>query len=212
MKLPPFYPILDTGVLERRGCGLVEAAEAIVEAGARILQFRHKGPFSRRAFAAAEHVAGLCRERGVLFVVDDRADVAKLLDAGVHLGQEDLPPAAARRILGEGAVIGFSTHNRAQLEAAASEPVDYVALGPIFATQTKERPDPVVGLDGLRALRPLTERPLVAIGGITRAAAKQVLAAGADSVAVISDLYPDECTPETIHARTREWLTAVGEG
>ncbi len=209
MELPPYYPILDTALLERRGCGVAEAVAALIEGGARIVQFRHKGHFSRAVFAAAEQAAGLCRRHGVVFIVDDRADVAKLLEAGVHLGQEDLPPRAARRILGDSAVIGFSTHNERQLEAAREEPVDYVALGPIFTTQSKERPDPVVGVEKLRAWRKLTGRPLVAIGGITRAEARAVLEAGADSVAVIADAWPEPCTPEQIRRRTQEWVAVT---
>lgn len=132
--------------------------------------------------------------------MNDRADVAKLLDAALHLGQDDLPPSAARRIVGERGAIGFSTHNEAQLRAGDREPVDYLAIGPIFGTSSKENPDPVVGLDELRRLRAFTEKPLVAIGGITRANALSVFEAGADSVAVIGDLYPD---PRT---QAEEWL------
>ncbi len=132
--------------------------------------------------------------------------MARLLDAGLHLGQDDLPPALARRIVGDQAVIGFSTHNAEQLRAAAAEPVDYLALGPIFPTASKERPDPVVGLVRLSQWRPLTDRPLVAIGGITRDNAVSVLQAGADSVAVIRDLLPEPCTTESVRQRVKEWL------
>jgi len=209
MTLPRLYPILDTELIERRGCRLEAAAEAMLEGGAAILQLRHKGHFSRRIFEQAERIAELCRRAGALFIVDDRADIARLLGAGVHLGQEDLAPQLARKILGPEAVIGYSTHNAEQLEAAATEPVDYVALGPIFETSSKQKPDPVVGLEQLAAWRPLTRRPLVAIGGITRANALAVLEAGADSVAVISDLVPEPCTAEGLRQRMEQWQQLV---
>ena len=199
MMLPAFYPVLDTEVLARRGIGVLSAAETLVDAGAKILQFRHKGFFSRAVFEEASRVAELCRTANALFVMNDRADMAVLLNAALHLGQDDLAPADARRILPAASLIGFSTHNEQQLRAGDREPVDYLAIGPIFATGTKQNPDPVVGLDRLRALRPLTSKPLVAIGGITRQTAPAVLAAGADSVAVIGDLYPDR-------AQVQEWL------
>ena len=179
------------------------AAREILDAGARILQFRHKGFLSREAFGWLEKIAEYTRAAGATFVVNDRADLAKLFGAALHLGQDDLPPAAARRVIGADAMVGFSTHNEAQLRAAASEPVDYLALGPIFGTMTKENPDPMVGLAELRRLRPLSNRPLVAIGGIIRANARQVLEAGADSVAVIGDLFPES---GTVQARVEEWV------
>jgi thiamine-phosphate pyrophosphorylase len=190
MTLPPFYPIVDT----------VPAAEAVLEAGALILQFRRKGLLSGQAFEDASRIAELCRCAGVLFVVNDRADVAMLLNAGLHLGQEDLAPADARRIMPAASIVGFSTHNERQLLAGDREPVDYLAIGPIFATGSKQNPDPVVGLDRLRKLRALTQKPLVAIGGITRELAPRVFEAGADSVAVIGDLMPD------VRARAEEWI------
>jgi thiamine-phosphate pyrophosphorylase len=136
-------------------------------------------------------------------VVNDRADLARLFGAALHLGQDDLPPAAARAVNGEQAVVGFSTHNEAQLRAAADEPVDYLALGPIFSTATKENPDATVGVEELRRLRPLTARPLVAIGGITRANAAKVRAAGADSLAIVADLFPED---GNLRRRTEEWI------
>jgi len=195
MKLPAFYPIIDN----------VAAAQAVLEAGAQIVQFRHKGFFSRAVFQDASRVAELCRKASALFIVNDRADVAMLLGAGLHLGQDDLAPSDARRIMPAGAIIGFSTHNERQLRAADAEPVDYLAIGPIFATGSKQNPDPVVGLDRLRALRPLTLKPLVAIGGITRELAPKVFEAGADSVAIIGDLLPD------VRARAVEWM-AISAG
>ena len=207
MKLPRYYPILDTATLERLGVQPEAAAAAMLEGGARILQFRHKGHFSRAVFEQAERVARLCREAGAVFMVDDRADFAALLDAGVHVGQQDLPPAEARKIMGASRVLGYSTHNRRQLELAAGEPADYLALGPIFGTGSKENPDPVVGVDGLRDLRALTSRPLAAIGGITRENAARVLEAGADAVAVIGDALGEL---NGLRARTEEWLGITG--
>jgi thiamine-phosphate pyrophosphorylase len=190
MKLPAFYPIVSSA----------ETAEALLEAGVKILQYRNKEFFSRAAYEEAGRIAELCRQADVLFVVNDRADVAGLLGAGLHLGQDDLAPSDARRILPPPSIIGFSTHNQRQLRAADAEQVDYLAIGPIFATGSKQNPDPVVGLEQLRALRPLTQKPLVAIGGITRELAPQVFQAGADSIAVIGDLFPNP------RARAREWL------
>ena len=203
MVLPRFYPILDTEVALRRGVDPVRAAEQILDAGARILQFRHKGFLSREAFAWLEQIAKLTGAAGATLVINDRADLAKLFGTGLHLGQDDLLPSVARRVVGPDAMVGYSTHNEAQLRAACAEPADYLALGPIFGTVTKENPDPTVGLDELRRLRPISNRPLVAIGGITRANAMQVLDAGADSVAVIGDLFPED---GNIGARTEEWL------
>jgi thiamine-phosphate pyrophosphorylase len=203
LRLPAFYPILDTESAARRGIDPVSAAGRILEAGAQILQVRHKGFLSREVFEQIERIAALCREARVPFVVNDRADLAALMGAALHLGQDDLPPAAARRVTGPETLIGFSTHNERQLRAAQFEPVDYLALGPIFGTVSKHNPDPVVGLEELRRLRPLTERPLVAIGGITRDNARNVLAAGANSLAVIGDLFPED---GDLRPRVEEWL------
>jgi thiamine-phosphate pyrophosphorylase len=200
-QLPRVYPILDTA----RAPDPPATARAWLEGGAAIVQFRHKGSWSREVFAQATDVARLCREAGALFIVNDRADFAALLEAGVHVGQDDLAPADARQVAGEGAVIGFSTHNEEQLRAAAGEPVTYLALGPVFATGSKDRPDPAIGPELLRRWRPLGARPMVAIGGITRATAPCVWQAGADSVAVIADLYPEEATPRALRARMEEW-------
>jgi thiamine-phosphate pyrophosphorylase len=201
--LPKFYPILDPEIAARHGIDAVIAAEQILEGGATILQFRHKGFFSREVFAQLESVAQLCRAAGALFVVNDRADLAALTGAALHLGQDDLTPTAAHQVVGAKTLIGFSTHNEHQLRAAAAEPADYLALGPIFGTSSKDNPDPVVGIDELRRLRPLTDRPLVAIGGITRANAHSVLDAGADAVAIIGDLFAGD---GNVRARTQEWI------
>jgi thiamine-phosphate pyrophosphorylase len=206
--LPAFYPILDTEVAARSGMDPVNAAGAMLEAGVRILQFRHKGFLARKVLAQMEHIARVCREAGVIFVVNDRADIARLMGAALHLGQDDLPPVHARAVTGADTLIGFSTHNQRQLRAAEAEPVDYLALGPIFGTASKENPDPIVGVDELRRLRSLTTRPLVAIGGITRANAREVLDAGANSVAVIGDLFPRD---GSVRDRASEWLELVAE-
>jgi thiamine-phosphate pyrophosphorylase len=205
LELPRVYPILDTATLDHVGLDAVSAAEAFLEGGARILQIRHKTFWSRETFAIAAQIAAMCRIAGAPFVVNDRADYAMLLGAGLHLGQEDLLPSDARRVTGESALIGFSTHNPDQMREAQKEPVDYFAFGPVFATVSKERPDPVAGVQGLRAVRSLTLKPLVAIGGITRENASQCWSAGADSVAVIADLYPSPCDKRTLRDRMAEW-------
>jgi thiamine-phosphate pyrophosphorylase len=209
MVLPRFYPILDTDVALRHGIDPLDAAQQILDGGARILQFRHKGFLSREAFAWLEQIAELARGAGATLVVNDRADLAQLFGAALHLGQDDLLPSIARRVTGPDAIVGFSTHNEAQLRAASAEPADYIALGPIFGTVTKENPDPTVGLDELRRLRPLSPCPLVGIGGITRANARQVLEAGADSVAVIGDLFPAD---GNIRAGAEEWIRLTSPG
>jgi len=205
VKLPRVYPILDSEALDRRGIALVTAAAAFLEGGAGILQIRHKGHWSREFFAGASEVARLCREAGATAIIDDRADFAMLLEVGLHLGQDDLSPRDARRLLGSGPVIGFSSHNAGQIAAAGGEPVDYVAIGPIFATASKQNPDPVVGIEGLRKCRGLAEKPLVAIGGITLDNARDVWAAGADSVAVIAGLLPETATARSVRERMEQW-------
>ncbi|HTX37374.1 MAG TPA: thiamine phosphate synthase [Bryobacteraceae bacterium] len=214
MNLPRVYPILDTASLTRRTISLEAAAAALLEGGAGILQLRHKGHWSRDLFAGCRQVARLCQEAGVDLIVNDRADFALLLGAGLHVGQDDLPPREARKLMGPDASIGFSSHNLDQLSAAGGEPVDYVALGPIFQTVSKQNPDPAVGVEELRRLRPLMEKPLVAIGGITLATALEVLAAGADSLAVIGGLLPPLDEPGPVHAlrqRMEEWQRLVGK-
>ena len=203
MKIPAFYPILDTEVAMRRGIDPLKAARQILDAGARILQYRHKAFLSREAFSWLENIAALTQAAGAILVVNDRADLAKMFDAALHLGQDDLLPSIARRVVRPDTIVGFSTHNEAQLRAASEEPTDYLALGPLFGTATKENPDPTVGLDDFRRLRSLSNRPLVAIGGITRANALQAIDAGADSVAVIGDLFPED---GNVGSRIREWL------
>ncbi|MGH9559507.1 MAG: thiamine phosphate synthase [Bryobacteraceae bacterium] len=207
LRIPRFYPILDVEITRRRGFEPGRAAREILDGGARILQFRWKGFFSRREFSELESIREQCQKAGALLVVNDRADIARLAGAALHLGQDDLTPSTARQIAGPDAVIGYSTHNEAQLRAAASELADYLAIGPIFATSSKMNPDPVLGLAELRRLRPLTSRPLVAIGGISRSNALSVLETGADSVAVIGDLFPEN---GNLRTRAAEWISLLG--
>lgn len=189
LELPRLYPILDRDVLARHGLDPVRAARELVDAGCTLLQYRNKtdpaGILLEQAQSLREQLpSGACK-----LLLNDRTDLARLADFdGAHVGQTDLAPADARRVLAPGQLLGLSTHSLDQLRAALSEPVDYIAIGPIFATSTKSDADPVVGLDLLRAARALTPKPLVAIGGITLANAPSLLAAGADSVAVISAL------------------------
>ena len=207
------YPIIDTAACARARVEPEALAEAIARAGIPIAQFRHKGLFTREVFEQAEAVGRTFQTGGVRYILNDRADVALMLHAdGVHLGQEDLPPAKARGMLsstgsamvGSGLIIGYSTHNREQLLAGDREPVDYLAIGPMFPTGSKENHDPIVGVAGLAELRSLTAKPLVAIGGITRSNAGAVLAAGAEAVAVISDLLAED-----LDARLEEWLAVT---
>ena len=211
MVLPRVYPILDTESLARRASSLSIAAAAFLDAGAGILQIRHKGHWSRDVFGEAELVARLAREAGAILIVNDRADIAMLLGAGLHIGQDDLSPRDARRLTGPDAILGFSTHNSVQLAAAGGEPVNYVAFGPVFATASKENPDPVTGTAELIRVRALVEQPLVAIGGITLENARDTLAAGADSVAVISALLPEPCTSTGLRKRMEEWLDLMSD-
>ena len=209
MKLPRLYPILDTESLAARGVAMETAAAAFLEGGAGILQIRHKGHWSRDIFKSAQQVARLCRQAGAPLIVNARADFAMLLEAGLHVGQDDLAPSDARHLLGPGATIGFSSHNPDQLSAAAGEPVDYVAIGPVFPTASKRNPDPVVGLDEIRRCRAPIGKPLVAIGGITLENALDVLRSGADSVAVIAGLLPQAPTARSLRERMEQWQRLV---
>lgn len=188
LRLPAFYPILDPLQAAKYGLDPIEIARALLAAGAEWLQLRHKGPYTRADYDFAAELGRLVHEAGAKYVVNDRVDIALMVGAdGVHVGQDDLPPGAARKIAGDRLFIGFSTHNEAQLRAGDGEPVDYLALGPLFGTASKENPDPTVGLAEFSRLRPLSSKPLVAIGGITRQNAAQAFGAGANSLAIISD-------------------------
>ena len=203
----PLYAILDTAL--QSDLSPAALAGALLRAGVRVIQYRHKASFRRANFDECCALAELVHKAGGVFIVNDRADVAALCHAnGVHLGQEDLPPEKARRFLGQGRIIGYSTHNRAQAELAARLPVDYIAIGPVFPTKTKKDPDPVVGMAFISEVRRITEKPLVAIGGITLDNAPSVLQAGADAVAVASDLLRDS----NIEGRVREFLSSLRSG
>ncbi len=200
---PPsrLYAIVDSGLAERPGAPAVAAQ--LLGAGVRILQYRHKGPFTRRNWDDCQALAELAAQHGARFFVNDRADVARLCGAaGVHLGQRDISPDAARSVLSGGQLIGFSTHNLEQAREAERMPVDYVAIGPVFPTRTKEEPGPAVGLETVAAVRAAAGRPLVAIGGITLENARAVIDAGADMVAVARDLL----AAGDIAARARAFL------
>lgn len=186
-RLPPFpfvYPILDADLLAGRDPGAVAAS--LVAGGAPLLQVRGKGLSDRELVLMVRKVIAAARPAG-LVLVNDRPDVARIAGAdGVHVGQDDLDPSEARRIVGTEALVGVSTHSRRQLVDANGSPVDYVAIGPVFATRTKRAADPVVGLAGVREARRISRHPVVAIGGITAGNAEAVAQAGAHVVAVAS--------------------------
>jgi thiamine-phosphate pyrophosphorylase len=191
--LPPapfLYAVLDTDFL--RGRSVAEIIADLVSGGAGLLQVRAKRDPDRRFVDLAREAVGASRAAGVPLLINDRPDIALVVGAdGVHVGQEDLPADVVRGLLPAGALVGVSTHDARQLENAVRMPVDYVAVGPVFPTQTKDRPSPVVGLEFVRRARTATGLPLVAIGGITSGNAGAVIAAGADGVAVISDLLSE---------------------
>jgi thiamine-phosphate pyrophosphorylase len=186
LVLPRLYVILDAALLT---IPEIECAQKLADAGVRLLQYRNKTASSRQLFESASRLSALLIPPGVSFVVNDRADVAALSGAGgVHVGQEDLSVQAARCVIGSDKWVGVSTHNLEQFERAAATSADYIAVGPVFSTSTKTNPDPVIGLNFISKARALTSKPIVAIGGITLDRAAEVIRAGADSVAVISDI------------------------
>jgi len=186
VRLPPLYAIvdpLDTGRTP------TELAAALLAGGAMLLQLRLKDASSGALLESAHAIRALTRQHGARFIVNDRPDIARAATAdGVHLGQDDIPVAAARRVLGPGPLIGISTHEVAQAEAAAASGADYVGVGPIYATQSKEGALLPRGIALVRAVRAAVAVPLVAIGGITADTARAVRDAGADSVAMIGAL------------------------
>lgn len=200
------YPLTDVQI---SGLSHAEQVVRLSDGGATFIQLREKGLTPREFFKQAEEASRIARQRGVRIVINDRVDIALALEAeGVHLGQGDFPPEAARRILGDRAIIGLSTHNVEQARSAANLPVNYLAIGPIFHTSSKNSSEPVVGLDGLRKVRDaIGDFPLVAIGGIGQENALDVLTSGADAIAVIGALLanPIEITERTrkMFARTR---------
>jgi thiamine-phosphate pyrophosphorylase len=191
LVLPRLYVILDAALLT---VPETECAEKLAAAGVRWLQYRNKRASARELFESSKRLSSLLIPRGVTFIVNDRADVGWAAEAsGVHVGQEDLRPEAARAVIGTGKMLGVSTHNLDQFKKAAATSADYLAVGPVFSTSTKANPNPVVGIEMIRRVRALTDKPIVAIGGITLDRAAEVIQSGADSVAIISDilLAPD---------------------
>lgn len=186
---PPLYAILDPSLLTSP---VTDFAAKLAVAGVELIQLRDKHAPARRLYGESQELVrslAATGKQGVRLIVNDRPDIATMVGAGgVHVGQEDLPVEAARAICGHDMWVGVSTHNLAQLREAARTSADYIAVGPIFPTVTKDNPDPVVGIDFLRLARQETRKPLVAIGGITIESAAEVFRAGADSVAVIRDL------------------------
>ncbi len=184
---PRLYAILDT-LHFPDGPALFSAAEELLAGGVTLLQYRNKSGNAREILEQARE---LKRRLGasIRLIMDDRADLCLAAGfAGVHVGQDDLSPEGARKVIGPSLWLGVSTHNPEQVKEADQTSADYVAIGPVFSTSSKANPDPVVGLEGVRRARALTRKPLVAIGGINRANCRSVIEAGADSVAVISEL------------------------
>jgi len=204
LVLPRLYVILDAALLT---VAETECAENLAAAGVRLLQYRNKRASARELFERSKRLSSLFVPQGVTFIVNDRADIAAAAEAsGVHVGQDDLGAEAARSVIGTGKLLGVSTHNLEQFKAAAATSADYVAVGPVFSTSTKANPDPVVGIEFIRRVRPLTDKPIVAIGGITLDRAAEVIEAGADSVTVVSDvlLAPDP------GQRARQYIELLG--
>lgn len=187
LRLPRLYAILDASCFPHSE-DLLAAAGRLVAGGVTLLQYRNKSGNARQMLEEAREL----RQRlgkSIQLIMNDRADLALVTGFdGVHVGQDDLSPEGVRKVIGETLWLGVSTHNPEQVKEADKTTADYVAVGPVFATTSKAKPDPVIGLDGVRRARELTRKPLVAIGGITRANCRSVIEAGADSVAVISDL------------------------
>lgn len=189
-SLPAIYPITDT---EISGLSVPEQVERLVAGGATLIQIREKKASSRDFLRSVEASIEIARPRGVLIIVNDRVDIAMVSKAdGVHLGQTDLSPVYARKLIGDKAIIGYSTHTIEQAKAAVDLPIDYAAFGPVFATSTKHEPDPVVGTAVLGQVKKILEDvPLVAIGGINGANVSSVLDAGADSAAIVSGILSE---------------------
>lgn len=208
-RIPRLTAIVDVEAAGRAGWRPIDLARAFIQGGATFLQLRAKTLSGAAFLEAAFAIATLAHDAGAVLILNDRADIARLAGAdGVHVGQQDLAPAAVRRLVGASAIVGLSTHTVAQLDAAVLEPVTYVAVGPVFGTVTKETGYDAIGLELVRAAATRAhraERPLVAIGGITVDRAAGVIKAGAASVAVISDLLATG-DPE---ARVREYLARL---
>jgi thiamine-phosphate pyrophosphorylase len=191
MNLPKLYAIVDVSCFAaplRTTAAIVDYAKDIAAGGATLIQYRNKVGNTREMLSHAREIRRALGDN-VTLIMNDRADICIAAGyQGVHVGQEDLSPESARTVIGPDRILGASTHTLEQLEQADAGPADYIAFGPVFATASKRNPDPVVGLDGIHAARAATKKPLIAIGGVTRANARSVIDAGADSVAVIADL------------------------
>ena len=187
IQLPRLYAIVDAAFFASTS-ELIALAAALAAGGCSLLQYRNKGGNARATLEQSRELRKHL-DKNIKLIMNDRADLCLAAEFdGVHVGQDDLSPESVRTIVGSQRWLGVSTHNPEQLQIADSAPADYLAIGPVFSTSSKEQPDPVVGLVGVRRARALTRKPLVAIGGITRTNAASVIEAGADSVAVISDL------------------------
>lgn len=207
LPFPRLYAVIDPA--RSGGRSPVVISELLLAAGVKLIQYREKRASIREQFEISKQIAVRTRKARAVFIVNDRADIARAVESnGVHLGQEDLPPELARSVLKPGKWIGYSTHSLEQVMAAEQTSADYIAFGPVFPTRSKDNPDPVVGLEGLRKARKATRKPLVAIGGITAENAKSAIGAGVDCVAVISDLVG----APNVEARAREFLEALEEG
>ena len=202
--MPKVYPITDARLTR---LSHAEQVEKLVAGGAEIIQLREKNAAPKDFYADAERALKFARKNGVKIIINDRVDIALALRAdGVHLGQDDLPPGYARKILGEKAIIGFSTHTIGQAAKAAELPVDYIAIGPVFATKTKENSDEIVGVETIKKVREaIGDFPLVAIGGIRWENFRDVLSAGANSAAIVSALLSET---EIIVERMKMFLDA----
>jgi thiamine-phosphate pyrophosphorylase len=206
IELPRLYPILDADALARSGVPLAMAAYALRDAGVRWLQYRDKRASDAEVMERMRELRAIFPAGEAMLLLNDRVHLCEAVGAdGVHIGQEDLAAKRARKILGPERLLGVSTHNVKQLRAALKTgAADYLAIGPVFATGSKDNPDPMVGLEGVKAARALTRLPLVAIGGITSENGREVIEAGADSVAVISGLLPED--GKQLAERVRDFL------
>jgi thiamine-phosphate pyrophosphorylase len=205
LQIHGLHAILDVNVAAAHGWAPADLARAFLDGGAPLIQVRAKQLASGAFLALCDTVVAAAESYRVAVIVNDRVDLAAMSGAaGVHVGQEDVPPAGARRILGDRAIVGYSTHTPAQIEAAAHEPISYLAIGPVFGTRTKDTGYDAVGLDRVaEAVRLSRGTPVVAIGGITLETAPAVVAAGASGVAVIGDLLADGRPRERIAAYLR---------
>jgi thiamine-phosphate pyrophosphorylase len=203
-QFPRLYPIVDEGLLELRRVSLGWVAEELKAAGAMLVQYRNKVGEPDSILRSASVMWEVFDGTGCRLMMNDHADLVKPAGfGGVHVGQRDMSPEEARRVVGAKRWVGVSTHNDEQVRVANGTTANYIAVGPVFATGTKMDAEPVIGLDGVRRARALTKKPIVAIGGITRANARSVIDAGADSVAVISGLFVEG---ETVEKVARDFL------